>query len=276
MKIENIIIGTRARKDMGDLEGLASSMKRHGLLHPVVVKKDGALVAGHRRIEAALLNGWTEIAVTVIEVEDLLSAERDENSERKDFSPTEAVEIGRLIEAQHLAKIAAVANSNRSLAGKASAAKRAGKPTGVVKNGVVAFGDTNDTAAAAVGMSATSYYKAKAVVAAAESDPKKFGDLAEQMNETGKVYAAHNEMKRRAGTNDKDGKKPRHPIFKKMHYPKPNQAVEKTTWALEGLCDALEKVNAAELDTQKISQWVESLKKSTARINQSCRRFLNG
>lgn len=102
MKIDNIIVGDRVRKDMGDLATLAASIKQHGLLHPVVVKRDRTLVAGHRRIEAVRHLGWREIPVTVIDVEDLLSAERDENTERKDFTPTEAVAIGKLIEEQHL------------------------------------------------------------------------------------------------------------------------------------------------------------------------------
>jgi ParB family chromosome partitioning protein len=44
LRIDEILIGDRVRKDMGDIESLAESMKRHGLLHPVVVKTDGTLV----------------------------------------------------------------------------------------------------------------------------------------------------------------------------------------------------------------------------------------
>ena len=65
MHIDDIIIGKRARKDMGDLEGLAASIKRHGLLHPIVIKRDNTLIAGHRRIEAVRLNGDKNIAVTI-------------------------------------------------------------------------------------------------------------------------------------------------------------------------------------------------------------------
>ena len=105
MLIEKIVIGDRVRKDMGDIKSLAESMKRHGLLHPVVVKNDNSLVAGYRRIEAACLIGWKEIPVTVIDVADLLSAERDENAERKDFTPTEAVALGRLVQEKQPTKI---------------------------------------------------------------------------------------------------------------------------------------------------------------------------
>jgi hypothetical protein len=46
-------------------------------------------------------------------------------------------------------------------------------------------------------MSGRSYDKAEAVVDAAEADPEKFGDLVEQMDETGKVDGAYKELQRR-------------------------------------------------------------------------------
>lgn len=126
LPISAIAIGERVRKDMGDIDGLAESIGRHGLLHPVVVDKDNTLVAGHRRIEAVKRLGWQEIPVTKLDVEDLLNAERDENTERKDFTPSEAVAIGRLIEERHKAKIEAVYHAQRVAAGKSSAAARHG------------------------------------------------------------------------------------------------------------------------------------------------------
>ena len=175
--ISEIVIGDRVRKDMGDIKSLAESMKRHGLLHPVVVKQDGTLIAGHRRIEAAKLLGWQEIAVTTIEIEDLLSAERDENAERKDFTPTEAVEIGRQIEEQHRAKIAATRHDVVVRAGQMSAAKRLGNEGKILPPVAAQLGKTDEVAANAVGMAAPKYRQARAVVAAAEADPETFGDL---------------------------------------------------------------------------------------------------
>jgi hypothetical protein len=43
MPIANIKIGTRHRKDMGDIAGLAASIADVGLLHPIVVRADGTL-----------------------------------------------------------------------------------------------------------------------------------------------------------------------------------------------------------------------------------------
>lgn len=206
MKIDEIVVGDRVRKDMGDLASLATSIERHGLLHPVVVKNDGTLIAGHRRIEAARQLGWSDIPVTVIEVEDLLSAERDENEERKDFTPSEAVAIGRLIEEQHLAKVAAT----RAEVGRKAVAIREAKKNGIdsVNQLVDALGPTRETAAKAVGMGSQKYDMAKRVVAAAESDPVKFGDLPAKMDETGNVYGTHRELERRRnGEPEAEGKR---------------------------------------------------------------------
>jgi ParB/RepB/Spo0J family partition protein len=67
-KISDIVVGTRHRRDMGDIDGLAASIKELGLLQPIVVRPDGVLVAGERRLRAAKLLGWTEIPVNVVDV----------------------------------------------------------------------------------------------------------------------------------------------------------------------------------------------------------------
>jgi ParB family chromosome partitioning protein len=67
MAIRDIRVGTkRIRKDMGDLAGLAESMKELGLLQPVVVFPDGRLILGERRLRAAKLLGWERIPVTIV------------------------------------------------------------------------------------------------------------------------------------------------------------------------------------------------------------------
>jgi hypothetical protein len=40
---------------------LADDMKRKGQRHPVEIRPDGTIIAGHQRVLAALLLGWTEI-----------------------------------------------------------------------------------------------------------------------------------------------------------------------------------------------------------------------
>jgi ParB family transcriptional regulator, chromosome partitioning protein len=52
MKISDIKIGNRFRKDLGDIQNLADSIREIGLLQPVVVNENNDLIAGQRRIEA--------------------------------------------------------------------------------------------------------------------------------------------------------------------------------------------------------------------------------
>jgi ParB/RepB/Spo0J family partition protein len=48
-----------------ELQELAESIRQHGMQHAVEVLPDGTIVAGHQRVRAAKLLGWTEIDVIV-------------------------------------------------------------------------------------------------------------------------------------------------------------------------------------------------------------------
>jgi ParB family chromosome partitioning protein len=54
VNIDQIQIGFRYRKDLGDLRPLAESIAEVGLLHPVVTQ-DGRLIASQRSLEACRL-----------------------------------------------------------------------------------------------------------------------------------------------------------------------------------------------------------------------------
>lgn len=268
LAIDAIVIGERVRKDMGDLRSLADSIATHGLLHPVVVNNSCTLIAGHRRLEAVKLLGWDAVPVTFVEVADLLSAERDENAARKDFTPTEAVAIGRLIEEEHRKKIE---TRDSTPEGRRIYAP---KGTSTLKEAEVEkFGETTKTASKAVGMSETSYYRAKAVVAAAEADPEKFCDLPERMDETGNVAGTHREMQRRKAAPEK--KKPRHAIHGRTPYRRPNREIERALISLDGICDLLDTIPTEDVDASKSGEWSEALKRLAARLNRFARR-ING
>src|SRR5205085_1191973 len=52
------------RHQTDNIDELAQSLRTHGLLQPVVVRRRGGsyeLIVGHRRYEAAKLLGWSEI-----------------------------------------------------------------------------------------------------------------------------------------------------------------------------------------------------------------------
>ena len=68
--IDKIDVGSRHRKDMGDISGLADSIKDIGLVHPIVVTPDHELVSGQRRLEACRQLGWTEIPITIFRGEE--------------------------------------------------------------------------------------------------------------------------------------------------------------------------------------------------------------
>lgn len=61
--ISSIIINRaeRQRKEIPNVEVLADSLRRLGLIHPIVITRDSVLVAGERRLAAATLLGWTTI-----------------------------------------------------------------------------------------------------------------------------------------------------------------------------------------------------------------------
>lgn len=90
-----------------ELQQLADSIKRHGVLQPVVVSRSGdayQLVAGHRRVLAARLAGRTSIpAVIRDDVTDRLELALIENLQRTDLNALEEARAYRvLIEAYGL------------------------------------------------------------------------------------------------------------------------------------------------------------------------------
>jgi ParB family transcriptional regulator, chromosome partitioning protein len=97
-RIADIIIGIRHRRDVGDIDSLARSIAEVGLLHPIVIRPDGVLIAGERRLAACKALGWSEIPVTVVDLGEVARGELAENAERKDFLPSEIDAIRRALE----------------------------------------------------------------------------------------------------------------------------------------------------------------------------------
>ena len=85
----------RTEFDSKDIESLSESLKKDGLLQPVVVRSAGAgfyqLVAGERRWRAAKLAGLARIPVVVRQVDDkkMLELALVENIQRRDLNPME-------------------------------------------------------------------------------------------------------------------------------------------------------------------------------------------
>jgi ParB-like chromosome segregation protein Spo0J len=192
--ISTIKIGNRHRKVLGDVSGLANSIKSIGLLHPVVLGRDATLIAGKRRVAAYEALGRDTIPATVIngldELDVVLQAERDENLQRLDLAPSEAVSIGMAIEA-----LVSDEARLRQLSGKSAdgeAGGRGRKNLGPkLSQGFSAKGRTSVVAARAAGMSRATYEKAKAITQSGDTK------LIERMDQTGKVSGLYKELQRR-------------------------------------------------------------------------------
>jgi len=101
LRISEIKVGNRIRRDLGDLGELENSLQRLGLLNPILIDPDNHLLAGYRRLTAARNLGWDAIEVRLIEVdspEARLVIESEENTVRKSFTVQELERLERLLE----------------------------------------------------------------------------------------------------------------------------------------------------------------------------------
>jgi ParB/RepB/Spo0J family partition protein len=178
--IDAIEVGFRDRKDLGDLRTLTESIEEVGLLHPIVVTPEGELIAGRRRLEACRLLRWTEVPVTVIDLDQAARGEAHENLMRKDLLPSEIVALKRAIEPLE----------------RRAARERQGSRADLCHPATVAEcqGDARDRIARYLGVGRTTVERAEAVVEAAEEDPDEYGHLVEQMDRSGKVAGAYRRL----------------------------------------------------------------------------------
>jgi DNA modification methylase/ParB-like chromosome segregation protein Spo0J len=185
--IREIKVPRRFRRDLGDIQALAESIKEVGLIHPVVINSRNELVAGYRRLEAAKLLGWEKIPAVRLNI-DPIQGVYHENLVRKDLTVRERLALAEALEGIEREK----ARQRKEQA--------PGKPRGKKKvspgNLPGEKGRALDRVAKAVGWSRHTYEKAKAVAQAAEENPEKYGDLLEVMEEVS-VESAYNELVRR-------------------------------------------------------------------------------
>ena len=108
------------------LEELAQSIRRHGVLQPLSVRRiEGGyqLIAGERRLRAALMAGLTEVPCLVLRMNDIESgiAALIENLQRQDLDfLEEARGIGQLIQRYHLSQEQAAQALGKSQSGIAN------------------------------------------------------------------------------------------------------------------------------------------------------------
>ena len=188
MPVDQIRVGQCHRRDLGDIDALAASIAEVGLLHPVVVTRDALLIAGARRIAAfQMARPGEPIPVTVVDLDAVAKGEWAENTQRKDFTWTEAVAIKRALEP--LEKAAA---KERQREGARAGGKGSGKLPEASK------GNASDKVAKAVGKKRRTLEKAEHIVEAAETNPQRYADLVERLEEDGaRVDVIHRDLKQR-------------------------------------------------------------------------------
>jgi len=105
--VDDIVPGPmqpRTHFDEGSLEGLADSIRSHGIVQPLLVRRQGEryeLIAGERRWRAARLAGLTKVPVVIKDVpdKDLLEIALIENIQRENLNAIEEAQAyKRLIE----------------------------------------------------------------------------------------------------------------------------------------------------------------------------------
>lgn len=202
-----ITIGNRFRLKKSNIEKLAASINaRGGLIQPIAIDENDALIDGERRLLA-----WQHptcrfrddpIPVTVINIDDLVHGEYDANTEREPFTPSEAVAIKRALEP----RLKVEAKERQRVHGGTAPGrkKKPGEPRtesgeiprsdGAKPKGAES-GRAADRVAGLVGKDRRTIEKAERVVEAAERDPEKYGKLKEDMDRTGRVDAPYRRLK---------------------------------------------------------------------------------
>jgi N6-adenosine-specific RNA methylase IME4 len=178
--IEDVRVGHRFRRDFGDIDAMAREIEKVGMLHPVVIRPDGKLIVGARRLAAYRHLGRQQIPVTVSQLDDTVRGELSENAYRKDYLPSEIYEIWRALEP--IEKAAAEERQRATRFGHGG-----GKFPPPTK------GKTRDKVAAFAGVSGRTLEKIAAVVDAARADPR-FIPLVEKMDRTGRVNRVYRQL----------------------------------------------------------------------------------
>ena len=120
-QVESCSSQPRKRFDEVSLAELADSIREHGIIQPLTVRKLASgyyqIIAGERRWRAARIAGLQEVPVIVIEADDRTAAELAmiENLQREDLNPMEeAVGFRSLIETYHMTQEEAASRVGKS------------------------------------------------------------------------------------------------------------------------------------------------------------------
>lgn len=272
--IDRVIVEDRYRKDLRDINALAESIEANNgvLLQPIIVRSSGHLVAGARRLAACRQLGRGEIEVYVRDDLDSvvaqIIAERDENTCREPFTPSEAVALGRDLEKLE----------------RPAASQRQGTRTDLQHSGNFpeSSGDTRDKVGPAVGMSGRNYSKAKKVVVEAEAGNPVAVEALEEMDQTGRVEGPYRKVVGKPVPSRNGGTKER-PVYSfdtekgKRVAANAKTRLENVIFGIEGYADSVEHLRVEHAlpasNDEDCERWVRSLTESLRTLNEFKRQL---
>ena len=195
-QVESCSSQPRKAFDEDSLNDLADSIRQHGIIQPLTVRRLQSgyyqIIAGERRWRAARIAGLTEVPAIVIEADDRKAAELAmiENLQREDLNPMEeAAGFQSLIQTHHMTQEeaaqrvgksrSAVANSLRLLSLSPAAAE-------LVRQGKLSSGH----ARALLGLSGQAQEKAAALVVDGDLSVRQTEHLVKKLTEEKKEAPA--------------------------------------------------------------------------------------
>lgn len=90
----------RIRKDLGDLQSLQESIRKLGLLHPILIDLNNTLISGERRLESVKNLGWEYVEVRIVDIrnkKERIQMEAEENNIRLEFTSEEQERVKKLL-----------------------------------------------------------------------------------------------------------------------------------------------------------------------------------
>lgn len=199
VSVEAIRVLGRHRKDLGDIDELAASIRAIGkLINPITITADNRLLAGERRLAAVRQLGWTEIDVRIIDTLDdavaRLTIERDENTCRKAMTVEELIALGA--ELEELARVEAK-ERQRAAGREHGRGIASAQSSGSYRRDHSK--EVTSIVARTLGMGAATYKRAKHVVEAARDEQHPAHAEAvralDAMNATGRVEGSYKRVR---------------------------------------------------------------------------------
>ena len=218
-QVESCSSQPRKLFDEEALAELADSIREHGVIQPLTVRKLSSgyyqIIAGERRWRAARMAGLTEIPAVVIEADDQKAAELAlvENLQREDLNPMEeAAGYQSLIQTYHMTQEEAARRVGKSRSAVANAMRLLGLQPGVrklVEEGTLSAGHARallplspalqTKAAEAVVQSQLSVRQTEALAKRMLAEPKEEPELPEPPKEVDYAAEAQQSLSSRLG-----------------------------------------------------------------------------